>query len=86
MPLPVSDDFIAVQDEYLREETRQKGITSLDDLDPIQPDVYLWQGDITTLACDAIVNAANSEMLAVSVPVTVVLTMRFIPLQGFSFA
>lgn len=68
MPLPVSDDFIAVQDEYLREETRQKGITSLDDLDPIQPDVYLWQGDITTLACDAIVNAANSEMLGCFCP------------------
>ena len=39
MPLPVSDDFIAIQDEYLREETGQKGITSLDDLESIQPDI-----------------------------------------------
>ncbi|MGM9658535.1 MAG: protein-ADP-ribose hydrolase [Eubacteriales bacterium] len=62
-PLPVSDEFIAIQDEYLREGIRLKGITSLDDLEPIQPDIYLWQGDITTLACDAIVNAANSQML-----------------------
>ncbi|MGN0491289.1 protein-ADP-ribose hydrolase [Ruminococcus sp.] len=68
MPLSVSDDFIAIQDEYLREETRLKGITSLDDLEPIQPDIYLWQGDITTLACDAIVNAANSEMLGCFCP------------------
>ncbi|MGN0452984.1 MAG: protein-ADP-ribose hydrolase, partial [Ruminococcus sp.] len=68
MPMPVSDDFISIQDEYLREETRQKGITGLEDLEPIQPDIYLWQGDITTLACDAIVNAANSEMLGCFCP------------------
>ncbi len=67
-PLPVSDDFIAIQDEYLREETRLKGITNLEDLEPIQPDIYLWQGDITTIACDAIVNAANSEMLGCFCP------------------
>lgn len=68
MPLPVSDDFISIQDEYLREETRKKGITGLDDLEPIEPDIYLWQGDITTLACDAIVNAANSQMLGCFCP------------------
>ena len=68
LPLPVSDDFIAIQDEYLREETGQKGITSLDDLESIQPDIYLWQGDITTLQCDAIVNAANSQMLGCFCP------------------
>lgn len=68
MPLPASKDFIAIQDEYLRVETRLKGITSLEDLEPIQPDIYLWQGDITALACDAIVNAANSEMLGCFCP------------------
>lgn len=68
MPLPVSDDFIAIQDKYLREETSLKGITNLDDLQSIKPDIYLWQGDITTLACDAIVNAANSEMLGCFCP------------------
>lgn len=68
MPLPVSDDFITIQDEYLREETRIKGITNLEDLEPIQPDIYLWQGDITTLACEAIVNAANSELLGCFCP------------------
>lgn len=67
-PLPVSDEFIAVQDEYLREETRQKGVTDLNGLKPVEPDIYLWQGDITTLACDAIVNAANSEILGCFCP------------------
>ena len=62
MPAPIGSDFLAVQDEYLQEETRQKGITSLSDLTPIKKNLYLWQGDITTLRCDAIVNAANSGM------------------------
>lgn len=68
VPKPVSDEFLAVQDDYLQEETRLKGITNLDDLEPSEPDIYLWQGNITTLACDAIVNAANSEMLGCFCP------------------
>ncbi|MBR3561817.1 MAG: protein-ADP-ribose hydrolase [Oscillospiraceae bacterium] len=62
MPGGVDEDFLAVQDEYLQEETRRKGITMLADLTPSEPGLYLWQGDITTLACDAIVNAANAGM------------------------
>ena len=62
MPGEISDGFLSVQDEYLREETRQKGITALAGLTPTEPGIYLWKGDITTLACDAIVNAANSGM------------------------
>lgn len=68
MPLPISDDFLRVQDEYLQEEIAQKGITSIDDIEPIKPDIYLWQGDITTLKSDAIVNAANSQMLGCFCP------------------
>ena len=49
LPFPISDDFLMVQDEYLQEEIAQKGITSIDDLEPIKPDIYLWQGDITTM-------------------------------------
>lgn len=63
MPAPVSEDFLRVQDEYLQEETARKGITDIADLKPVQEGIYLWQGDITTLKCDAIVNAANSQML-----------------------
>ena len=67
-PIPCDAEFLRVQDEYLREETRQKGVTDLATLTPIRPDVYLWQGDITTLKCDAIVNAANSQMLGCFCP------------------
>ena len=68
LPLPAEDEFLAIQDAYLQEEIRQKGITSLDDLEPIQKGLYLWRGDITTLECDAIVNAANSQMLGCFCP------------------
>ncbi len=68
MPQPVSPDFLKVQDAYLQEETRRKGITQLADLQPVQEGIYLWQGDITTLRCDAIVNAANSQMLGCFAP------------------
>lgn len=68
MPGPVSDTFLQVQDEYLQEEIRRKGITELSDLTPMQEGIYLWQGDITTLRCGAIVNAANSQMLGCFCP------------------
>ncbi|HIZ77026.1 MAG TPA: protein-ADP-ribose hydrolase [Firmicutes bacterium] len=68
MPNPVSKEFLAIQDAYLQEEIRRKGITEFADLQPIQNNIYLWQGDITTLRCDAIVNAANSQMLGCFVP------------------
>lgn len=68
MPEPISDDFLKIQDEYLQEETERKGITDIADLKPIQNHLYLWQGDITTLRCGAIVNAANSQMLGCFCP------------------
>lgn len=67
-PMPIEDDFLTVQDEYLLEEAKMKGITALADLKPVAPDIYLWQGDITTLECDAVVNAANSDMLGCFCP------------------
>ena len=68
MPKKISDDFLVVQNEYLKEEIAEKGITDLADLNEIDKDLYLWQGDITTLKCDGIVNAANSGMTGCYVP------------------
>lgn len=67
-PQPASQEFLAVQDAYLQEETRRKGVTSLAQLRPVEKGLYLWQGDITTLACGAIVNAANSQLLGCFYP------------------
>ena len=64
----IDDEFIKVQDEYLKEEIKGKGIVDIDDLKPIKDGIYLWQGDITTLRCDVIVNAANSGMTGCYVP------------------
>lgn len=68
MPEPATEEFLTVQNAYLQEETRRKGITALSDLEPVQKEIYLWRGDITTLQCDGIVNAANSQMLGCFVP------------------
>lgn len=62
-PKPVSEEFLEVQDEFLKEKISSKGITNIADLLPIENGIYLWKGDITTLKCGAIVNAANSQML-----------------------
>lgn len=67
-PKKASSEFLRIQDEYLREELKRKGITDIFSLTPVAPDIYLWKGDITTLKCDGIVNAANSGMLGCFCP------------------
>lgn len=57
-----------MQNAYLQDELHEKGITHLSDLKPVQDGLYLWKGDITTLECDGIVNAANSQMLGCFYP------------------
>ena len=67
-PRRTDAEFLKTQDAYLQGENAAKGITDVADLTPVQPGLYLWQGDITTLKCDAIVNAANSGMTGCYIP------------------
>lgn len=68
LPKAADDEFLRIQDEYLRGELAEKGVTDIRDLTPLEGGIYLWQGDITTLRCGAIVNAANSGMTGCYVP------------------
>lgn len=58
----ISAEYLAAEDEYLQQKTAEKGIADIADLTPAEDNIYLWRGDITTLKCGAIVNAANSGM------------------------
>lgn len=56
------ENFLRIQDEYLQQVNRDKGVVALADLKETEPDLYVWKGDITRLQVGAIVNAANSGM------------------------
>jgi O-acetyl-ADP-ribose deacetylase (regulator of RNase III) len=78
MPRQIKEETLHIQDEYLQERAKEKGIVTLDCIPTIQEafgctsqyadKIAIWQGDITRLQCGAIVNAANSQMLGCFVP------------------
>lgn len=74
-PVQLSDEFYEIQDKILSEETENKDLVRDKDIEPISQNpneidskIALWQGDITCLQADAIVNAANSQMLGCFIP------------------
>lgn len=62
-PQKAPEGFLEVQDAFLQEDLRKRGTVSLSNMESFENGIYLWRGDITRIACDAIVNAANSQML-----------------------
>ena len=67
-PMPASAEFLRLQDEFLQEEIQKKGITDANSLEDLGGGLSVWRGDITTLRCDGIVNAANSALLGCFCP------------------
>lgn len=65
---PASDEFLKIQDEYLQEAIAEAGIFDSDELKPLSGNLCLWQGDITAIKCDAIVNAANGGLTGCWIP------------------
>ena len=61
-PKPIGSTFLKLQDGLLKKLIAERGITGVDSLIPLRENTYLWQGDITTLQVDGIVNAANSGL------------------------
>lgn len=68
MPSKTSEEFLKIQDDYLTNETLNKNLTSAGDIKEVKGRIALWQGDITTLKVDGIVNAANSKLLGCFIP------------------
>lgn len=72
-PEEYPSEFLKIQDEYLKKEIRNKGITEIAELIPVYTDktgksVFIWKGDITTIRADSIVNAANKYMEGCFIP------------------
>ena len=68
MPAPVSEEYLKLESEFLKAETESKGVVCPESLSFDKNGLCIFQGDITTIACGAIVNAANSQLLGCFYP------------------
>ena len=55
-PQPLSEEFLRAQDAELQAQLQDKGVVEIENS---KLKIEIWQGDITRLCVDAIVNAAN---------------------------
>lgn len=67
-PKAISNDFLTMQDAELQMQREDKGVVEISDITPQTSDILLWQGDITRLKVEAIVNAANAQALGCWAP------------------
>lgn len=67
-PKPISEDILKLEDKLLKQELKEKGTTNVHDIKEVEEKISVWQGDITTLKIDAIVNAGNSYLLGCFIP------------------
>lgn len=68
MPDKLDSSFYSLQDSIIEEEYKKKSLVSLDEIEKLSRNIYLYKGDITLLKVDAIVNACNSKLLGCFIP------------------
>lgn len=67
-PRPTSDDILKLEDQLLQLELKEKEVTDVKDIKTKEGVIAIWQGDITALKIEAIVNPGNSALLGCFIP------------------